>query len=240
MTVTVGVAGAEVLVDGKVVGRAPVEGEVFVEPGEHRVEARLVGYETASQTVSVAKGGTVEVKLAMALAKSEPQAAAPGAKAAEGASTPGAGAGAPAVELAPGAPVEPVQPPPPRSWVPVIALGAASAVGLGVGIGMTVASRNARSDADSQRAAILSRGPGCVHAPSDVASACGAFEDDTRRAGTFGTGAIVAYAASGALAAGALVYVLWPRSSVSSGSVGVRPTARLAKDETTLGVMGVW
>ncbi|KYF69752.1 hypothetical protein BE15_19620 [Sorangium cellulosum] len=105
---------------------------------------------------------------------------------------------------------------------------------------MTVASSNARSDADAQRAAILSRGPGCVHAPSDVASACGAFEDDTRRAGTFGTGAIVAYAASGALAAGALVYALWPRSSVVSGSVGVRPTAFVANGETTVGVVGVW
>ncbi|KYF87598.1 hypothetical protein BE17_41760 [Sorangium cellulosum] len=124
--------------------------------------------------------------------------------------------------------------------MPVIALGAASAVGLGVGIGMTVASRNARSDAESQRAAILSRGPGCVHAPSDVASACGDFEDNTSRAGTFGAGAIVAYAASGALAAGALVYALWPRSATTSSSVGVRPTACLADGETTLGVVGVW
>ncbi len=42
----------------------------------------------------------------------------------------------------PAGPVEP-QPPPEKNWVPVIALGAASAVGLGVGIGMTVASKSA-------------------------------------------------------------------------------------------------
>jgi hypothetical protein len=136
--------------------------------------------------------------------------------------------------------VEPVAPREELSWVPVIALGAASVVGLGVGVGMTVASRNARSDAELQRATILSRGPGCVHAPSDVASACGAFEDSMSRAGTFGTGAIVAYAASGALAAGALVYALWPRSSELSGSVGIRPTVSLASGETTIGVVGVW
>ncbi|XYH99213.1 PEGA domain-containing protein [Sorangium sp. So ce1128] len=242
VSVVVGVARAEVLVDGTAVGKTPLEGAVFVDPGEHRVEARLPGYETASQTVSVGKGGTAKVELAMTLAKSEPQAATPGAKAAEGASTPGAGAGAgaPPAEVPPAAPAKPELLPQKRSWVPVIALGAASAVGLGVGVGLTVASGNARSEANAQRAAILSRGPGCIHAPSDVASACGAFEDSTSRAGTLGTGAIVAYAASGALAAGALVYALWPRSSVSSTSVGMRPTASLALGETVFGVMGTW
>ncbi|WP_437335939.1 PEGA domain-containing protein [Sorangium sp. So ce394] len=240
LVVTAGAPGAEVLVDGKTVGKAPLEGEVFVEPGEHRVEARLLGYAPASQMVKVAKGGTAEVTLAMVLAKSEAQEATPGAKAAEGASTPGAEAGAPAAGLAPGAPAEPASPPQPRSWVPVIALGAASVVGLGVGIGMTVASRNARSDADAQRAAILSRGPGCVNAPSDVASACNAFKDTAGSAEAFGTGALVAYVASGALAAGAVTYALWPRSATTGSSVGIRPIVSLATSETMVGVVGVW
>jgi hypothetical protein len=107
-------------------------------------------------------------------------------------------------------------------------------------VGLTVASSNARSEADAQRAAILSQGPGCVHAPSDVASACSTFDERAGRAGTFGTGAVVAYAASGALAAGALVYALWPRSSASSSAVGVLPTAWVAQGETGLGVVGVW
>ncbi|WP_437578186.1 PEGA domain-containing protein [Sorangium sp. So ce887] len=240
LVVTAGVVGAEVVVDGKAVGKAPREGEVFVDAGEHRVEARLEGYAPASQTVKVAKGGTAAAALALVPVKSEAQEAAPGARAAEGGRAPGAGAGAPAAEMPPAEPAYPGPEPQKRSWVPVIALGAASAVGLGVGVGMTVASRNARSEADAQRAAIMSRGPGCVHAPSDVASACGAFEDSTSRAGTLGTGAIVAYAASGALATGALVYALWPRSTVSGTSVGMRPTASLAADETMLGVVGVW
>ncbi|AGP33787.1 hypothetical protein SCE1572_04305 [Sorangium cellulosum So0157-2] len=240
LAVKAGAPGAEVLVDGKAVGKAPLEGEVFVEPGEHRVEARLEGYAPASQTVKVAKGGTAEVTLAMALAKSEANEATPVANAAEGASAPGAGAGAPAAALAPAAPVEPASPPPPRSWVPVIALGAASVVGLGVGIGMTVASRNARSDADAQRAAILSRGPGCVNAPSDVASACDAFKDTAGSAEAFGTGALVAYVASGALAAGAVTYALWPRSATTGSSVGIRPIVSLATSETMVGVVGAW
>ncbi|WP_437761668.1 hypothetical protein WMF27_03525 [Sorangium sp. So ce281] len=127
-----------------------------------------------------------------------------------------------------------------RNWVPVITLGAASAVWLGVGIGMTVASRNARSEADAQRAAILSQGPGCVHAPSDVASACSTFDERAGRAETVGTGAVVAYTASGALAAGALVYALWPRSSASRNAAGVLPTAWVTQGERGLGVVGVW
>jgi hypothetical protein len=34
-------ASAEVLVDGKAVGTAPLASEVFVEPGAHTIEARL-------------------------------------------------------------------------------------------------------------------------------------------------------------------------------------------------------
>ncbi|WP_441288954.1 PEGA domain-containing protein [Sorangium sp. KYC3313] len=238
LKVSVTVAGAEVLVDGKNVGRAPLEGEVFVDPGEHRVEATHLDYEPASQTVGVAKGGTAEAKLAITPVKAAPRASA-GTTPDGGTSAAGATAGGSVMGQPPAGPVEP-QPPPKKNWVPVIALGAASAVGLGVGIGMTVASSNARSEADAQRAAILSQGPGCVHAPSDVASACSAFEEKAGRAGTFGTGAIVAYAASGALAAGALVYALWPHSSASSNAVGVLPTAWVAQGETGLGVVGVW
>ncbi|WP_129573115.1 MULTISPECIES: PEGA domain-containing protein [Sorangium] len=131
LAVTAGAPGAEVLIDGKAVGKAPLEGEVFVEPGEHRVEARLEGYAPASQTVKVAKGGTAEVTLAMALAKSEAQATAPVVKTDGGTGASSAHAGAPAAALAPGASVEPASPPQQRSWVPVIALGAASVVGLG-------------------------------------------------------------------------------------------------------------
>ncbi|WP_438034840.1 PEGA domain-containing protein [Sorangium sp. So ce204] len=237
LTVSVTVAGAEVLVDGKNVGRAPLEGEVFVDPGEHRVEATHLDYAPASQTVGVAKGGTAEVKLAITPVKAAPQASA-GVKTDGGTNGSFVGAGAPVMGQPPAGPVEP--PPPKKNWVPVIALGAASAVGLGVGIGMTVASSNARSDADAQRAAILSQGPGCVHAPSDVASACSTFDERAGRAETFGTGAVVAYAASGALAAGALVYALWPRSSASSSAVGVLPTAWVAQGVRGLGVVGVW
>ncbi|WP_437279645.1 hypothetical protein WME90_03545 [Sorangium sp. So ce375] len=77
---TLSAARAAVLVGGKALGRAQLEGEVFVGPGEHRVEVRLEGYAPMSQTakstktVKSAKGETADVGLAMVPVKSEAQA----------------------------------------------------------------------------------------------------------------------------------------------------------------------
>ncbi|WP_438008005.1 PEGA domain-containing protein [Sorangium sp. So ce321] len=214
VTVTVGVAGAEVLVDGKAVGRAPVEGEVFVEPGEHRVEARLEGYAPASQTVSVPKGGTAEVRLPMTMAKSDVKEAAPVANGIEGGS---AATGAPVAEQ-PRTPSETQrQRPLERSWVPVIALGAASVVGLGVGVGTTVASNSANSEARAQQDAIFTAGGGCLASPS-FAGQCAELHRKGERAGRLGDIALGSYIASGVLAAAAVTYALWPGESAEKAT----------------------
>ncbi|XYH99208.1 PEGA domain-containing protein [Sorangium sp. So ce1128] len=217
VTVTVSLAGAEVLVDGKVVGRAPLEGEVFVEPGEHRVDARLEGYAPASQTVTVAKGGKVEVALAMALARNEAPTTA-GVTTEGGASAPVAGAGAPMAERVPGGTEQPLPPPPEkRSWVPVIALGGASAVGLAVGITTTVLSRNARGDAEAHQEQIRQVNGRCIEPPSGLTNRCRDLERETGSAARFGTISVVSYAASGALAIAAVTYALWPQRTSSAG-----------------------
>ncbi|WP_434045500.1 MULTISPECIES: PEGA domain-containing protein [Sorangium] len=223
--VSVTVAGAEVLVDGKIVGRAPLEGEVFVDPGEHRVEASHMDYEPASQTVSVAKGGTAEVKLAIAPAKIEAQASA-GVKTEGGGSATGAGGVGPVA----GPPAGSVEPPPlpeKRSWVPVIALGAASAVGLGVGIGMTIASNNANSEARAQQGKIFAAGGGCLASPS-FAGQCAELHRTGERAGRLGDIALGGYIASGVLATAALTYALWPtRSAEKATALFVVPEPRV-------------
>lgn len=56
---------AEVLVDGKSVGTAPLADAVFLEPGTRRVRARLAGYETKAATVEATKGAAIEVRLEM-------------------------------------------------------------------------------------------------------------------------------------------------------------------------------
>jgi len=57
------VRGAAILVDGALAGEAPLLDEVFVEPGEHVVEARLEGYTGAPRRLLAEKGTSVEVTL---------------------------------------------------------------------------------------------------------------------------------------------------------------------------------
>lgn len=63
LAITVSASGAEVLIDGKRVGLAPLADMVFVEPGTRKIEARLQGYETAMQTVEVKRGGSSDLAL---------------------------------------------------------------------------------------------------------------------------------------------------------------------------------
>jgi len=63
LKVRVNVKGADVLVDGKSVGEAPLLDPVYVEAGEHKVEAKLTGYHDALYPVRVDKGSSVDVQL---------------------------------------------------------------------------------------------------------------------------------------------------------------------------------
>ena len=57
--------GATVLVDGKVVGRAPLPGEAFLDPGKHAVKVRLPGYADAQKVIEGRKGFTETVTLVL-------------------------------------------------------------------------------------------------------------------------------------------------------------------------------
>jgi len=71
LTITTNHDGAEIQLDGASIGTAPIKGEMFVEPGQHTVEARLDGYEPAEVTLDVGAGRQLPVKLV--LAKAEPK-----------------------------------------------------------------------------------------------------------------------------------------------------------------------
>ena len=67
---------AEVLADSQVIGNAPIEGEVFLDPGTHVLEARLAGA-SAKQSLEVAPGKSYTVALVVEEAQATPRAAAP-------------------------------------------------------------------------------------------------------------------------------------------------------------------
>ncbi|WP_437654025.1 hypothetical protein [Sorangium sp. So ce1182] len=63
LTLVVTRAQATVLVDGVPVGTSPLGREVYVEPGERRIEARLQGETPAMTSVALAPGASQEVEL---------------------------------------------------------------------------------------------------------------------------------------------------------------------------------
>lgn len=118
VTVSVQPAGAEVLVDGAPVGKAPLADPVFVEPGRHVIDARLEGYQASSEAQVATQGGAAQITLRLT-----PIAA------------PRAGIAPP-----PPAPRTPAPPPPTRaraSTAIIIGGAVTSAVALGVGAGLT-------------------------------------------------------------------------------------------------------
>ncbi|WP_437531687.1 hypothetical protein WME79_03180 [Sorangium sp. So ce726] len=186
------------------------------------------------QRVRVAIGETADAALAKNEASTAPGATTEGGESATGAGIVGLVTGPLAVL------VEPRPLPDKRmNWVPVITLGAASAVWLGVGIGMTVASRNARSDADGHRAQIQQMHGQCIEPPSDLIYRCRGVEREAGRAARLGTVSVVSYAASGALAIAAATYALWPQRATSTGRA-LRVLPQAYADGGGVFIVGVW
>ncbi|WP_438033124.1 PEGA domain-containing protein [Sorangium sp. So ce204] len=239
-------ADAEVLVDGERVPEDAAKHEVYVEPGERTLVIRRAGYEDETLKVVAAPGITetvmpelkpkaAEAALAGAAGQGPAGAKAPEVGGATGAAATGeAKTKAPAVGMRAGTGAEE-----PRSWVPVIALGVASAVGLTVGVTTTVLSTNARASADKDEEALRYANGQCIEPPSDLTQHCRELRHEAKRAEGFGTASVVSYAASGALAIAAAAYALWPRRPPSA-SHGLRVLPRTHAGGGGVLVVGAW
>jgi hypothetical protein len=65
VVVKVSLDGADVLVDGELVGRSPLTDELYVDPGPRVIEARLPGHETEKQTVDCTRSSMQTVSLTL-------------------------------------------------------------------------------------------------------------------------------------------------------------------------------
>ncbi|MCC6553526.1 MAG: PEGA domain-containing protein [Polyangiaceae bacterium] len=205
LVVSVTVEGAEVLVDGQPVGRAPLGREVFVMPGPHVVEARLEGYEAARTPVEASAGGTHE--LGLSPVKEKPAVSG-------GAAVPGPGS-------KPRVKEKPEEAPPPSVAI-VLGGTAVAVVGLGMGVGFTVAANGKNSDADALRA------PGgdsaCLQQPRP--STCDALKEAKGEVDTLTNAAIGGFVVGGVAAVATAVYALWPRERAAKATdMGVAPWA---------------
>ncbi|WP_437913121.1 hypothetical protein WME73_40875 [Sorangium sp. So ce302] len=236
------VADAEVYVDGERVPEDAVKHELYVEPGEHTLVIRRAGYEDEVVRLVAAPGVTETVmpelkpKAVKAPETSAAGAKVPGAGGSKGAQGAAAAAKGEAKTKAPaaGARVEEQ-----RSWVPVIALGAASAVGLGVAVGFTVASNDASADAHRYSDVLARANEQCIAPRGEFMETCTQTSDAASRAGTMGDLALGSYIVSAGLAIAAAAYAVWPNPQKST-ETAVRVTPFGGSRTAGVIVAGAW
>jgi len=195
--VEVGKPGAEVLVDGRSIGYAPIEDDVFVEPGARVVEARLEGYAAARETIAAGKGTRHEVRLT--LARAEPvkgDAAGPvGGPGGRGAAMP--------QDAGP-------------SWVWIGAGAAATAVLAGTGVVFAMVSGGKASDADAARGDLLGRGGPEACRSGAFAPGCEDLQGLNDGSDTFRNLAVGSFLGAGIVGVATAAYALWPRAGASA------------------------
>jgi tetratricopeptide (TPR) repeat protein len=177
------VRGAQVSVDGKVFGEAPLADDLFLDPGSHTISVTAKGYKDASKSVDVQKGVASVVKLDLVLLPPEV-----------------------VVRNGP----EQAPPPPPRSKKPAIALGAVAVVALGVGGALLGVGAGKKGDAGTLHDQIVGKQNACVPGAGNFDSRCGDLKSQLDSAYLLQNIGGVSMVVGGAAAIGAVTYLLWP------------------------------
>jgi hypothetical protein len=221
LKIGVDIAGAEISIDGKVIGRSPLEGSWYIEPGQHEIIVSKAGYPAESRQVFALAGVAIPIEVSLETLRRE-QAA--DAKAAELMGTSegqsplardgGIGTG---------------------STVFLISAGTIAAASLAAGIYFTVSANGHDSDAD----ALAERmpGPGACNEPlwrADceviVASRQDSHDDRER--------ASVSFIGFGVASAATLGYALWltldSDESVPKTAMGVEPSVSIGRGTASI------
>jgi hypothetical protein len=211
--------GAEVTIDGKPAGAAPVD-ELFADPGTHIVGAKRDGFEPATQSVQAEKGKTLAVTLALVpVAPLPPTATAP---------------------VPPPPPTATVTPPPPP-WKPpkalIITTGALGVAGLAAGAGLAVAANKKGADRNALLATVGQSG--CFQSSS---AECANLLSDAKSQSNLRNGAVGTLATGGALVLVTGGFLLWATSKPSAPRDGLRIQVAPALGATDRGltVNGTW
>jgi PEGA domain-containing protein len=205
------VRGAQVSVDGKVFGEAPLADDLFLDPGQHTISVTAKGYKDASKSVDVQKGVASVVKLELVLLPPEV-----------------------VVKNGP----EPLPPPPPRSKVPAIVLGGVAVIAAGVGGALLGVAGGKASDANTQAEGL--KGARCVAPPgTNTNEGCTKLVDTAKSADSLHNAGIGLFIGAGVAGVAAVTYLLLPpRAAKKASSTGVRATPLVGPDGAALLVSG--
>jgi hypothetical protein len=170
--------GAQIVVDGRDIGKSPIVDEVYVDPGDKVFTATLDRFETATAETHVDAGGvaTVELKL---VAKPDGGG--------------GAGGG------------DPIEPPPDRPIWPLFVGGGVGLVGIGLGIGFFAMGENGASEAEAEGARLAEEGVDCgggESLPEECSKVAGHVNDENN----FKSASLTAFIIGGVALAATGVY----------------------------------
>lgn len=216
---TVNVEGADIVLDGKAVGRTPLPAPLYLDPGNHELEVKKFGFQPATEQIAAGPGNGYETEVTLA-----PAPAAPPEEKKD--------------ELPPKE--EPPPPPPPSpKWrtYGMIGGGALTAIGLGLGIGLTIAANGKSDEADAQLAAIAKTTPntyglcGATAFPANAAS-CTKLKDTLASQDAYANGAMVGYVIGGVAAVGTVGLFLLPKLSFGRKLMGVNVVPVFGGDRT--------
>jgi len=215
--------GVSILIDGKVVGTTPMP-SVFVEPGQHQVEARA---RWIQDTRLVAADPGKDYGIDFVVKPAEPSSAS--------ASTPkptaAASQNSAESQLAPRTQSASSD----RSVVPVIIGGAVFAVGFGVGIALIASSNSSYNEAQALQRQV---GPaGCVNTSQGP---CAALKSATDRGDQRQNWAAVSLVAAGAALIATPIYWFWPRekSEKANGRAQLRIRGNVGQRYSGLSLVG--
>jgi hypothetical protein len=216
--VKVSVPGAEVLVDGKVIGKSPLDYDIYVDRGERLIEARREGYEPAKEKVTATSGSKHDVSLT--LKKKEAPKPPPPRKTGgeEEASTGGLK----------------------RNTVVIISGAMVSVGAIATGIGLTAAANGRATDGLVLRQTMDGRGAKLCNDPGvDTLTAmeCQMLQKTLDEKDSFSNTAVVAFIIGGVAATATAVYAFWPAPKGSKAAV-VRPVPVVTGKEGGLWLTG--
>jgi hypothetical protein len=222
-TVKVSVDGADVLLDGKPVGKSPLAAPLFVEPNTHEVEARKEGFLPEKDMLVAAPNTESETMLAL---KPAP------------------------VVLKSDKPREeekpiPIPPPPSPKWrtYGIIGGGALTALGLGLGIGLTVSASGKGDEADAQLAELRRTTPTtyAVCGPTQFQpnqTGCGQLANTLASQDSRANGAVFGFVLAGIGAVGTVGLILLPKLPIGRKLMGMQITPVIGFDRMGGAVTG--
>ena len=215
VTIRVNLERADIFVDGRSVGRSPLEDEVFLDPGSRVIEARLPNYPPARATITAEKGSSETVTLTL----SAPVAPPPSGT----------------------APVAPPPAPGPNKGVLVTGTAVAG-VGLVLGAALAGVANSKASSERSQQTSLMTAGaPVTCGVGTQASPACAQLADTVNEKRNLSNASFWGFVGGGTVGAATLIYWLaTPKASASPAKPDVRVLPAAGPQGGGVEIRGTW